>query len=85
MSRSVFTTAYSQFLRSLIEARSAAGMRQIDLAKRIGKPQSFVSKMETGERRLDLVEFLVVARALAVDPVSMVANLAEALPPDTDI
>jgi len=85
MSRSVFTSAYSQLLRSLVQARVAAGIRQIDLAERLGKPQSFVSKMETGERRLDLIEFLVVARALGIDPDTIISQLARDLPANTKI
>ena len=63
----------------LAERRSAAGLTQAELAARLGRPQSFVSKYETGERRLDVVEFLEVAEALAADPAGLVAELA-ALP-----
>ena len=45
-------------LRELLtEARSNAGLKQLDVAGRLGRPQSFVSKYEGGERRLDVVEF----------------------------
>lgn len=43
-------------------------MTQVELSKRLRKPQSFVSKYERGERRLDVVEFLEVADALGADP-----------------
>jgi transcriptional regulator with XRE-family HTH domain len=44
---------------------------QAELAKLVGRPQSFVSKYESGERRLDVAEFVGVARVLGADPVSM--------------
>jgi len=48
-----------------------AGLSQIDVAATLGKPQSYVSKIESGERRLDVVEFVEFARALGSDPVRM--------------
>lgn len=66
-----------QILRS---ARQAAGLRQADLAKRLQKPQSFVSKIETGERSLNVVEFAIVARAIGADPLALFAKILEALP-----
>lgn len=47
---------YGVFLARLIEARKDAGMTQTEAAKRLGKPRSFVSKCELGERRVDIVE-----------------------------
>ena len=55
--------------------RLAAGLTQAEVAGRLKRPQSFVSKYETGERRLDVVEFLEVAAALAADPGDLIANL----------
>ena len=60
----------------LVERRLAAGLTQAEVAERLKRPQSFVSKYETGERRLDVVEFLEVAEALAADSVDLVAELA---------
>jgi len=50
----------------LRELRHDAKLRQIDLAERLGQPQSYVSKYESGERRLDFLEVRDVCRALAV-------------------
>jgi transcriptional regulator with XRE-family HTH domain len=52
----------------MIAARKDAKLTQATLAKAIEKPQSFVAKYENGERRLDVVEFLIVAHAIGVDP-----------------
>ena len=51
--------------------RKAAGVRQQALAERLGRPQSFVAKYENGERRLDMIEFIAIARALGADPVKL--------------
>lgn len=54
-------------LQSLLcSLRNAAQLRQIDLADRLGKPQSFVSKYESGERRLDLIELRQICRVLGI-------------------
>jgi len=50
----------------LREVRLEAGLRQIDLANRLGQPQSFISKCESGERRLDLPELREVCKALGI-------------------
>jgi transcriptional regulator with XRE-family HTH domain len=52
-----------------IQARKRAGLTQVELAERLGRPQSFVSKYERGERKLDVIEFCEVSRALRIDPV----------------
>jgi transcriptional regulator with XRE-family HTH domain len=51
----------------LRDMRTHAGLRQSDLAERLGRSQSYVAKFESGERRLDLYELDVVCRALGVD------------------
>jgi transcriptional regulator with XRE-family HTH domain len=55
----------------LIAVRENAGIRQQPLAAKLGKPQSFIAKYEGGERRIDLVEFIAIARALDADPVKL--------------
>ena len=85
MPRSLFTPAYGELVRAMIEARRLAGMRQADLAVRLGKPQSFISKVETGERRLDVIEFLVVCRAMEVDPVDLLSDVVSRIPEGTTI
>ena len=56
----------------LRQARTDAGLRQIDVAERLGTPQSFVSKYETGERRLDLAELGQVCEAVGIELVELV-------------
>jgi transcriptional regulator with XRE-family HTH domain len=52
----------------LVSARTAAGLSQQEVAKRLRQPQSFVSRYETGERRLDVIELIDVCEAIALDP-----------------
>lgn len=77
MTKSVFSSRYEQFRDLLVSARRTAGLTQGELALRLSRPQSFVSKFERGERRLDVIEFLAVADALGIDPARVVAVLAE--------
>ncbi len=51
----------------MVEAREKAGLTQVEVAARLGKPQSYVSKYERGERRLDFAEFVELAEVLSVD------------------
>lgn len=55
-------------LELLREIRLEAGLRQVDLAKKLGQPQPFVSRYESGERRLDILELRQICRALGITP-----------------
>lgn len=68
MQKSTHTRQYRVFLDWLIEARKDSGLTQQQVADKLGRPQSFVAKYENGERRLDVVEFLVIANLLDADP-----------------
>ncbi|MBI5588411.1 MAG: helix-turn-helix transcriptional regulator [Deltaproteobacteria bacterium] len=75
MSKSIFSDAYSLLRTWLVKAREKKGLTQADVATKLGKPQSYVSKYERGERRLDVVEFLEVARVLGVEPYKILKEL----------
>ncbi len=68
MGRSVHSKPYKDLLALLIAARERVGLTQTELADRIGRTQSFVSKCERGERRLDVVEFVEFVKAMGLDP-----------------
>lgn len=60
-------TTHQECLQALLrEIRQQAGLRQSELAARLGRPQSFVSKYESGERRLDLIELRQVCQAVGI-------------------
>ena len=64
-----------QYLLSLLrDIREEAGLRQLDVATRLNQPQSFVSKYESGERRLDLLELEQVSQSCGVDLVEFVGR-----------
>ena len=72
---------HARIVAALTIARREARLRQVDLAKRLGWQQAYVSRYETGERMLGIDEYVAVAQAIGVDPIAL---LAEALTPDTD-
>jgi len=67
---------YELLLARLVEARRESDLSQAEVARRLGRPQSFVSKYERAERRLDVVELIDVCEALGVAPEEIVAELA---------
>jgi transcriptional regulator with XRE-family HTH domain len=69
--------AYRIFLQALRGARESAGVTQELLATRLDETQSFVSKCERGERRLDIVELFRFCAALDVDPLQFIRNIAD--------
>jgi transcriptional regulator with XRE-family HTH domain len=71
MQKSLRSAEYQRFIDFLVAARHKAGIRQQALAKKLGKPQSFVAKYEGGERRLDVIEFIAIAEALSADPIKL--------------
>jgi transcriptional regulator with XRE-family HTH domain len=66
--KSVHTPEHRALRELLVEARDKADLTQQKLAKRLGRPQSFVAKYEGGERRLDVIEFITIARVIGADP-----------------
>jgi transcriptional regulator with XRE-family HTH domain len=83
--KSAFTDAYSTMLDVLVAARKKAGVTQDELADRLGKPQPFVSKVERGVRRIDVIEFAAIAKALDLDPTKLFGEVARRLPRRLDI
>jgi transcriptional regulator with XRE-family HTH domain len=73
--KSVHSPEQAAFCELMIKARKSAGLTQHQVAKRLKKPQSFVAKYEGGERRIDVVEFLAITRAIGADPAKIVRAL----------
>lgn len=72
MQKSIANAKQQIFLKLIRKFRQRAGLRQVDVAKRLDQPQSFVSKYESGERRLDLLELEQVCEACDTDLVNFV-------------
>lgn len=72
---SLFTDEYRLAIGFLVEARRAARLTQQELASRLGRPQSFVSKYERHERRLDVVEYIHVARCIGADVAQAISKI----------
>lgn len=66
---------YRALIEQLVAARKEQGLSQLALAERLGRHQQFVSRYEIGERRLDIVEFVDIGRALGLDPTLLIAVL----------
>jgi transcriptional regulator with XRE-family HTH domain len=64
MTRSLRTPGHQALMQVLVETRKSKGVTQQELADRLDRPQSYVAKVETGERRLDVVEFIEWAQCL---------------------
>ena len=70
--KTIFSTGQEKLQKLLVEARQTAHLTQSDLAARLNRPQSFVSKFESGERLLDLIELQEICNALDVSLVDFV-------------
>ncbi|MBM3970826.1 MAG: helix-turn-helix transcriptional regulator [Planctomycetes bacterium] len=79
MEKSIYSREYQVMLRLLREARSDAGITQVDLAKRLRLTQSLVSKIERGDRRLDLAELRSFCRVIGIGLVEFVGRVEREL------
>lgn len=78
MAKSIYDGEYRRLIDAVRSARKEVGLTQQALADRLGRPQSYIAKVEGYERRLDIVEFLHICRALGVDPASVFVVLDRA-------
>lgn len=85
MARSVHSEPYKLLLELLIEARTRANVTQAELASRLGRPQPFISFVERGERRIDVIEFYAIMKALGADPERAFRELISRLPEQLEI
>ena len=85
MPKSAFTEAHKIAIEALTNARKEAAMHQADLAKALGKDQSFISNIERGQRRVDMIEFYAICQVLNVDSAELYAEIVQKLPRDVDI
>lgn len=75
MNKSLRSPRQRCLLELLVAARRRAGLTQAEVARRVGKPQSYVAKVEGGERRLDVIELIEMCEALGADPARLVRQV----------
>jgi len=75
--KSDLSSKHLQFQRLLMQAREEAGLSQQELADRLGRHQTYVSKCERGERRVDVIEFLEVMKAIGSNPIRLIKQLVD--------
>jgi len=79
MEKSIFSAEQEKLRRLLRQLRLSAGLRQIDLAERLGQPQPFVSKYEMGERQLDFLEIRQICHAVGITLAEFVERFEKSL------
>ncbi len=67
MAKTIGTAAHRALIELLIQKRMAAATTQNELARQLGEYQSFVARLESGQRRIDVIEFLELAKILDFD------------------
>jgi len=74
MPKSLNSPRHELVKSALIEQRKAAGMSQTEVAVRLGRPQSYIAKIEGGERRVDIVELIDLAQVIGLDLVALIRD-----------
>ena len=82
MAKTIRSSGHHALCDALVAARRAAGLTQADLARRLHAHQSLVARIESGERRVDVVELVVLARALGTQATTLLAAVEQATEPD---
>ncbi len=77
MAKTLGSDRHKALIAFLIERREAAGMTQAQLAERLGEYQSFVARLESGQRRVDVVELIELGSILGFDPTEAVINVSD--------
>src|SRR4051812_2127679 len=80
MQKSLRSPEHRRLVAILVAVRKEAGIKQQALASNLGTPQSFVAKYEGGERRIDVIEFVTIVRALGADPVKLFSDFVAGMP-----
>ncbi|CNI51703.1 helix-turn-helix transcriptional regulator [Yersinia mollaretii] len=78
---SIYSEEYQQVVKTLRQARIEQGISQQRLAEALNRPQSFVAKVENGERRLDFVELIHIARLLSIDESLLISKIMSSIVP----
>ena len=82
MAKTIRTNGQLALVRALVDARIKAGFGQAELATKLRCHQSLIAGLESGQRRVDVVELVVLARAIGFDPFELLAIVEAATEPD---
>lgn len=85
MGRWVSSPSYRAAVGVLVAARKSAGLTQRELAARMGRQYSVIANIERGERQIDVVEFIAIARALGDDELELMRQIVEAIGPKLEL
>ncbi len=77
MVASLFTAASEALAAAVVDLRNAAGMTQRQLAEAVGREQNYIARIEKAQRRVDLVEWVILCSACKVDPVAEISKLVQ--------
>lgn len=80
MSKSIFDGAHAQLVEIMLAARRRSGLTQAEVAAKVGKDQTFISLIERSQRRVDVLEFIALARAMGEDPQRLFAEVIATIP-----
>ena len=81
MPASMHNPAADLLAQTVVELRAATGMNQRDLAALLGREQNYVARIETGQRRVDLIEWIQILRVLGVNPEQEIARIVRQVSP----
>jgi transcriptional regulator with XRE-family HTH domain len=85
MTKTLHSEGQIALVAALIRARKDAGLSQAELAERLRCHQSFVARIESGQRRIDVPELIILCRELGIDPLVVAQEVADSTPPDARI
>jgi transcriptional regulator with XRE-family HTH domain len=85
MGRWVSSPSYQAAVKVVVASRKAAGLTQRDLAAKMGRPYSVIANIERGERQIDVVEFIAIARALGVNELDLMRRVVDAIGPELQL
>lgn len=85
MSKSVFGGAHQHLVEVLVAARKRSGLTQAQLAAKVGKDQTYISLIERSQRRVDVLEFIALARAMDADPSKLFSKIEKSITGEFDV
>ena len=85
MTRTTDTEAHKAFCTEYVSAREKYGITQTAIAERLGVHQSLIARIESGSRRVDIIEYIALCHAAGIDPAAFLASFAGFVPPDHQI